>query len=96
VTVGDGIGAGTARSSVRSGAQTHPTATPSRALLLRHARRLGKDYKRLCATSEALVLAAMSRLMARRLARARLSNGLKVRLLAYLALQCIVLLRRHG
>jgi transposase len=35
---------------------------------LGHARRLSKDYERLCATSEALVLAAMTRLMARRLA----------------------------
>jgi putative transposase len=36
---------------------------------LGHARRLSKDYERLCATSEALVLAAMTRLLARRLAR---------------------------
>jgi putative transposase len=33
-------------------------------------RRLSKDYERLCATSEALIYAAMSRLMVRRLARA--------------------------
>jgi putative transposase len=36
---------------------------------LGHARRLSKDYERLCTTSEALVLAAMTRLLARRLAR---------------------------
>jgi transposase len=36
---------------------------------LGHARRLSKEYERLCATSEALVLAAMTRLLARRLAR---------------------------
>jgi putative transposase len=35
---------------------------------LGHARRLSKDYERLCATSEALVLAAMTRLLTRRLA----------------------------
>jgi putative transposase len=33
-------------------------------------RRLSKDYERLCETGEALIYAAMSRLMARRLARA--------------------------
>jgi putative transposase len=33
-------------------------------------RRLSKDYERLCETSEALVLATMSRLMLRRLTRA--------------------------
>jgi putative transposase len=33
-------------------------------------RRLSKDYERLCATGEAFIYAAMSRLMARRLARA--------------------------
>jgi putative transposase len=33
-------------------------------------RRMSKDYERLCATSEAFVYAAMSRLMVRRLARA--------------------------
>ena len=33
-------------------------------------RRLSKEYERLCETSEALILAAMSRLMVRRLARA--------------------------
>ncbi len=33
-------------------------------------RRMSKDYERLCATGEALVYAAMSRLMVRRLARA--------------------------
>jgi putative transposase len=33
-------------------------------------RRMSKDYERLCATGEAFVYAAMSRLMARRLARA--------------------------
>ena len=33
------------------------------------ARRLSKDYERLCETSEALIFAAMSRLMARRLAK---------------------------
>lgn len=32
-------------------------------------RRLSKDYERLCATSEALIYAAMSRLLVRRLAR---------------------------
>jgi transposase len=40
-----------------------------RAFAWLHARRLSKDYERLCATSEALVLAAMTRLMVRRLAR---------------------------
>ncbi len=33
-------------------------------------RRLSKEYERLCETSEALIYAAMSRLMVRRLARA--------------------------
>jgi transposase len=33
-------------------------------------RRMSKDYERLCATSEAFVYAAMTRLMVRRLARA--------------------------
>ena len=33
-------------------------------------RRLSKDYKRLCASGEAFVYAAMIRLMVRRLARA--------------------------
>lgn len=36
---------------------------------LSQSRRLSKDYERLCATSEALIYAAMSRIMARRLAR---------------------------
>ncbi len=36
---------------------------------LGHNRRLSKDYERLCETSEALIYAAMSRLMMRRLAR---------------------------
>ena len=35
-----------------------------------HNRRMDKDYERLCATGEAFVYAAMSRLMVRRLARA--------------------------
>jgi putative transposase len=35
-----------------------------------HNRRMSKDYERLCATGEAFVYAAMSRLMVRRLARA--------------------------
>ncbi len=33
-------------------------------------RRMSKDYERLCETSEAFILVAMSRLMARRLVRA--------------------------
>ena len=33
-------------------------------------RRISKDYERLCATSEAFIYAAMTRLMVRRLARA--------------------------
>jgi putative transposase len=37
---------------------------------LGQSRRLSKDYERLCETSEALIYATMSRLMARRLARA--------------------------
>jgi putative transposase len=36
---------------------------------LGHSRRLSKDYERLCETSEALIHATMTRLMARRLAR---------------------------
>ena len=36
---------------------------------LGHSRRLSKDYERLCSTSEALIYATMTRLMARRLAR---------------------------
>jgi putative transposase len=36
---------------------------------LGHSRRLGKDYERLCDTSEALIYATMTRLMARRLAQ---------------------------
>jgi hypothetical protein len=35
---------------------------------LGHSRRLSKDYERLCDTSEAMIYATMSRLMARRLA----------------------------
>ena len=35
-----------------------------------HSRRMAKDYERLCATGEAFVYAAMTRLMVRRLARA--------------------------
>ena len=35
-----------------------------------HNRRMAKDYERLCATGEAFIYAAMTRLMARRLARA--------------------------
>jgi putative transposase len=35
-----------------------------------HNRRMSKDYERLCASGEAFVYAAMSRLMVRRLARA--------------------------
>jgi putative transposase len=38
-----------------------------------HNRRMSKDYERLCATGEALVYAAMTRLMVRRLARAQAS-----------------------
>ncbi len=34
-----------------------------------HNRRMAKDYERLCATGEAFVYAAMTRLMVRRLAR---------------------------
>jgi putative transposase len=34
-----------------------------------HNRRMAKDYERLCSTGEAFVYAAMTRLMARRLAR---------------------------
>jgi transposase len=34
-----------------------------------HNRRMAKDYERLCASSEAFVYAAMTRLMVRRLAR---------------------------
>jgi putative transposase len=34
-----------------------------------HNRRMRKDYERLCASGEALVYAAMIRLMARRIAR---------------------------
>ena len=34
-----------------------------------HNRRMAKDYERLCATGEAFVCAAMTRLMVRRLAR---------------------------
>ena len=36
-----------------------------------HNRRMGKDYERLAATSEAFIYVAMTRLMVRRLARAR-------------------------
>jgi len=35
-----------------------------------HNRRISKDYERLCSTGEALVYAAMTRLMVRRLAQA--------------------------
>ena len=35
-----------------------------------HNRRISKDYERLCATGEAFVYVAMTRLMVRRLARA--------------------------
>src|ERR687898_2043922 len=35
-----------------------------------HNRRMSKDYERLCATGEAFIYAAMTRLMARRLASA--------------------------
>jgi putative transposase len=37
---------------------------------LSHNRRMSKDYERLCATGEAFVYVAMTRLMVRRLARA--------------------------
>ena len=37
---------------------------------LGHNRRMSKDYERLCATGEAFVYAAMTRLMVRRLALA--------------------------
>jgi putative transposase len=37
---------------------------------LSHSRRMSKDYERLCATSEALIYVAMTRLMVRRSARA--------------------------
>ena len=37
---------------------------------LDHNRRMSKDYERLCATGEAFIYAAMTRLMVRRLARA--------------------------
>jgi transposase len=36
-----------------------------------HNRRMSKDYERLCATSEAFIYVAMTRLMVRRLARAK-------------------------
>ncbi len=36
-----------------------------------HNRRMAKDYERLCATGEAFIYAAMTRLMVRRLARGR-------------------------
>jgi transposase len=36
---------------------------------LLHSRRLARDYERLTGTDEALIYAAMTRLMARRLAR---------------------------
>jgi putative transposase len=36
-----------------------------------HNRRMSKDYERLAATSEAFIYVAMTRLMVRRLARAR-------------------------
>jgi hypothetical protein len=38
-------------------------------------RRVSRDYKRLCATSEALIYAAMGRLMLRRLARTQFSDS---------------------
>ena len=37
--------------------------------LLSQNRRMSKDYERLCATSEAFIYAAMTRLMVRQLAR---------------------------
>jgi transposase len=37
---------------------------------LGHSRRLSKDYERLCESGEAMIYATMTRLMARRLARA--------------------------
>ena len=41
-----------------------------------HNRRMAEDYERLCATGEAFVYAAMTRVMVRRLARAWVfSNG---------------------
>ena len=36
-----------------------------------HNRRMAEDYERLCATSEAFIYVAMTRLMVRRLARAK-------------------------
>jgi putative transposase len=36
-----------------------------------HNRRMAKDYERLCATAEAFVYAAMTRVMVRRLAHAK-------------------------
>ncbi len=38
--------------------------------LVSHNRRMAKDYERLCATGEAFVYAAMTRLMLRRFGRA--------------------------
>ena len=48
---------------------TAPRPDPYTIGWLGQSRRLSKDYERLCTTSESLIYAAMSRIMARRLAR---------------------------
>jgi hypothetical protein len=66
----------TGRGSCRRGAFRSCLAggwwsAPSRTFAwIGHNRRMARDYERLCATGEAFVYAAMTRLMVRRLARA--------------------------
>jgi transposase len=63
------IGEAAATQRVRSAAKRRWVVERSFAWI-GHNRRMSKDYERLCASGEAFVYAAMSRLMLRRLARA--------------------------
>jgi hypothetical protein len=62
-------GSGNGVSRVPSNGQTRRWVVERTYAWLSQNRRMCKDYERLCATGEAFVYAAMSRLMVRRLAR---------------------------
>jgi putative transposase len=74
--VGEGVGqGGRGRRVAQTAAPEGFVVLPRRWVVERtiawidHNRRMSKDYERLCASGEALVYAAMIRLMARRLTR---------------------------
>jgi hypothetical protein len=75
--LGRGIGQGRQDSRLAEASATAGISGPSTplgggtliCLEICHNRRMSKGYEKLCATSEAFVYAAMSRLMLRRLAR---------------------------